>query len=939
VQAKKVLEAAGLRVEEAKTVPTGEPASLRRKIRDAKDTALAEAERIYTGVGQLVKRRDITDAIPAALDSADHTANNVAREYENAVRLTAGESGKTRREQRTTLTSANPMRDSGAVIGRFKMSDLTPAAQAKFQTLFRDYLAKHPGGPPIATRIDALRSATAQLINEGDLRADRLSYTFNDQAKAQLPVFMNQVDTAAAKARSDLKTAGWFERRILTKKLRFLQNLREEIREADRSWNDPTLRSTAIAAQREFDQIFQRGVDFGSKLHYDPDYAPGRYEGEFISEGKILFPGMNMLGGRWKSPKTFKNIYEAVNAGPYMSITRDIASMVGHRARQEERAIARKEWVSNMKNMTDPDSGLPVAADTIKDSNGDPAPPSTDYQVIYPFGWRKGIAVHRAWSGLVKTITGESKVTEFAPTRVLLELEQRLKHTLLVGDFFHLGRLSYYAASIMGRKAGFKGGLSAIDFREADLPRAVKQGLVSKQAADWVTERIPVNFGGRQVMFSRRQIADGFQRHGLNVGQIQDALYKDLTGKTPLVGPYNKWLFDSYTRGLMMESAVKEFERLNKAHPEIESRKLMRDIARDTNRFYGNIGRQGWFKSKTWQDISRMAFLAPQWVEGLVMKEAGTYKRAAYAATGARALGVVGGREGLPAMGTLGRGIGRGMLAMLAITQGINLITRGKPTWMNDEEGHKFDAWIPGGQHGFFLNPLSVFNELSHDLWRYGETKPKAWDAVNQIGSNKLSPFGRLLLVLHDSKSPTGEYQTTTSGVLGKAAEQLTPAPISFGKAAREIGHAVSPGTIAPNPPGAFQRQTMQWAGLKAEPGASASQRVSRMADRFKQANGIGQTGFQFETTDQPSYVKLRTALRNGDEAAATKILQQTGKTPAEAGKAMKLWVNRPWTGSKKGDRAFFATLTDKELETVSQAQLERQAILERFYDLLLSQP
>jgi hypothetical protein len=64
---------------------------------------------------------------------------------------------------------------------------------------------------------------------------------------------------------------------------------------------------------------------------------------------------------------------------------------------------------------------------------------------------------------------------------------------------------------------------------------------------------------------------------GANLGKIQDALYKDLVHKhdprqgpiraavsrtlDPTIGRYNRILFDKLTRGLMAESAVREFER------------------------------------------------------------------------------------------------------------------------------------------------------------------------------------------------------------------------------------------------------------------------------------------------------------------------------------------------------------------------------------------
>ena len=134
---------------------------------------------------------------------------------------------------------------------------------------------------------------------------------------------------------------------------------------------------------------------------------------------------------------------------------------------------------------------------------------------------------------------------------------------------------------------------------------------------------------------------------------------------------------------------------------------------------FGSIGRQGWVKSATAQDGWRLVGLAPQWFEGLVKKEVSP----------ARWL-MSGGTQ----HATATRAMVRGLAAMFALTQVVNLITRKKPTWENEEKDHKWDAdfgvvWV---------SPLSVFNELTHDILRLSETKPKVWDAIKQVGENKL---------------------------------------------------------------------------------------------------------------------------------------------------------------------------------------------------------
>src|SRR6185369_16876828 len=116
---------------------------------------------------------------------------------------------------------------------------------------------------------------------------------------------------------------------------------------------------------------------------------------------------------------------------------------------------------------------------------------------------------------------------------------------------------------------------------------------------------------------------------GLNATRITDALYRDAVQKIPFIGetwhkmlnPINRWTFDKITPGLIVEGAVRNFERMNAAHPDIPHSKLIRDVVTDINTYYGNMGRQGVFKNPVFRDLAQIFLLAPQWIEGLIGKE------------------------------------------------------------------------------------------------------------------------------------------------------------------------------------------------------------------------------------------------------------------------------------------------------------------------------
>jgi hypothetical protein len=331
-------------------------------------------------------------------------------------------------------------------------------------------------------------------------------------------------------------------------------------------------------------------------------------------------------------------------------------------------------------------------------------------------------------------------------------------------------------------------------------------------------------------------------------------------------------------------------------------------------------------------DLAETAFLAPRWVEGLIQKEV----RFASRATG---LSYLMGRRGPGYWGPIGEGMAKGLGAYFLATQAINLATKGHFTWDNEEEGHKMDAWIPAGDTGFWLSPLSVFAEVSHDVVRLTETKPRFWDAITQIGENKLGPIGKMMLILGTHKSPQGEQYSTTAGELKGAAQQLTPFPIAFGYPMRAAGHALLPEGIAPDAPqpGSFFRQMVAGAaGMKVEKGKTPLSQMSAKARDFAVQNGYNkETGWQEVMTDEPSYSKLRQALRNGDQKEAQHQWSELTKnrTPEQVLKAMKIWAKRPLTGSAAGERAFIWSLDTKDLERYSKANDQRMQELEKFYD------
>lgn len=817
------------------------------------------------------------------------------------------------------------------------------------------------------------RREAAIIYRAADGDKTRLNYTAPARgARPSVPSFEEYLRRAQARAENWASDPNPLKRREGRKDLQYLDHLRELMQYAKDHWDDTVFQNTAktFANEMQDELAYETANGFGTIEH--ENYTPGRYEGSFFNDNQITFPGRLLLGQNFKGPKSFQNLFHAISEGPFRMASLDLAELAEHRIAQGRKRVEMDVAFRAIKSMNDPVSNQPVAlapeAYTIPDPENPEAKitrwkvPSgkADYVLVYPREGARPLAVRRSYASLVKTLTAPS-IIEGTPgmpnekqlplVKEALVVNQMLKHgAILLWDSFHPGRIGQYVMAVNGIKSGYKGGYSALTFRPHELNDAVRKGLITKEAAEWAQG--PVDMGRGQSI-TRQQLLVHLVQSGLNAQKLTDALYKTAIENVPLVGkpyhnivaPYNNWLFNRFIPGVIAESAVNNFEKLRAGNPNVKLSDLTRDIVRDTNVFFGNIGRQGWLvKSKTGQQLMQLAFLAPSWQSGLFQKE---FRGAArLAGAGARAAGLdLPYRRGLPALGMLGEGIGKGLTAYIVGTQIANLATRGKFTWQNPEADHKLDAYIklPWMKHGVWLSPLSVFAEVTHDVIRLLGTKERTWDAFRQIGMNRLSPVGKMATILATGQSPSDQYYGTTPRLLWGAASQVVPlagaSPISLSVPARAAAHAIAPNYVAPNQPGAGLRQLLSaGSGTKTELEQTPLQQMQALTRKFIAQNGYQkETGWKEIQTDDPSYSKLRSAIRNDDPATANKMLKSLldKRTPAQIELAMKLWAKRPWTGSAQHDAELRFSLSPENENLMSNADAERMETLSKFYDLL----
>lgn len=916
---------------------------LKKKLAEGKEAVQGELARITSVTKTLLNRKEAKDVIYYTRDAADATAAIMGAHAGWDVKLASMDVAE--QAQRANV-EAKPY--------QLKKWTSLRKANREYKQQQKEALERREAAKAVIATGEVIRK-TVLPTGAGTNVTHKYLWTPNRRALADLKAKTEE----GIKSAKDLINKGDSMQKVVGMRwLKAAEKLKAEVEYAEAHWHEGLFQDTVRATRKAFHNQWDWERSQGITRTKDWNYVPGRYEGDVFDDNSVLFGGMSILGRNFRKPKIFKSYYHAIAEGPYIPVNYDVADLVNHRVRQGGLMASKNAWVNSMRQMKDPESGEPIIADPVKTSSGI-APPSLDYELLPLDNGRQIVAVRKGFSRDINNAIGESAIRKWPISRDALRFAQFLKHNgILIYDTFHPMRLGQYLFALTGTKGGYNAGWSALDMNPDQLKRvynangtvlreapAVEKGIISKEQADWATGSIEVKMGssGRTTKISRINLLNEMIRQGFNVGQHQDALYSEMKVHWPFLKEFNQHIFNRMTRGMMVEAAIRNFEKLQHKNPTASLEALSRDVVKDINIFFGSIGRQGWVKNPMISDLTQIIFLAPKWVEGLVQKEVRGMARVG--GTAASKVGLAGSyRKGLPTMGALGMGMAKGLAYYFALTQAINLITRRQLTFQNDEEGHKLDAWIPiGDGQGMWVNPMSVFAELSHDMLRLLETKDKAWDAIDQIGRNKLGPWGRMGVVLSRQTTPTGEKLTSTPELLWEAGKQLTPVPITLGKPVQESLHWLYPkgvsipvvgGAFEKPFPGSTERQGLaSFTGIKATASESAGQRISKMANHFMRQNDYQQEGMEFTPTTQASGSKLRSALRIGDKEKAAHLMDELSKKVGDEQvyKSMEAYARRPFTGNRRHEAEFLGGLTPKERELYSQARYERIVDLQNF--------
>jgi hypothetical protein len=257
----------------------------------------------------------------------------------------------------------------------------------------------------------------------------------------------------------------------------------------------------------------------------------------------------------------------------------------------------------------------------------------------------------------------------------------------------------------------------------------------------------------------------------------------------------------------------------------------------------------------------------------------------------------------------------------------INIGTRGKPTWENEEEGAgaKLSAWVPdvvGDGPGFFLNPLGLAAEISHLLMsKYERTGYTAAATREAIESRLSGPMRAADVYMTRSE---GGRALRGSEVWPAARRALVPVPIS-GRALAAAAEQVVTGENEEHFAGEFQKQLMASAGVKTDQAPSDEQRMRRLAQEFNREHGVQESAEFFAGDFTELTGALRRGNRNDIERAMTELL--TKRKPDDIIRHYQRWANGPFTGQRAREAQFLRSLGTEQRQTLAAALRSRSAL------------
>lgn len=385
---------------------------------------------------------------------------------------------------------------------------------------------------------------------------------------------------------------------------------------------------------------------------------------------------------------------------------------------------------------------------------------------------------------------------------------------------------------------------------------------------------------------------DGLLKGGVTLGgdyriQQEGLIGSALTRHVPLLGPvmesYHNWLFRDYIPRLKMTMALHALER-NKARyagtktPE----QIYHQTASEANAAFGEQNYIMLERSKTAQDIARIIFMAPDFLEA----------RGRFAGQALTKGGKNFGNEQRTALLL-------GALTMWVTARLLNKAVNGQ--W-HDEPENAFSIVHNGKSYGLRTVQGDIMHMLTKPVsfWLY-RLNPIYTRPALEIAAGR-DEFGRKRSV------PEAAWDTVSNIV-----------PISL-RTSRER-------SLAESMLNAFGINARRW---------NDTDKAFTLAKDWKAQHGIGERGEFIYDRDKDPLRPLKLALTSANEGAAVKelgkVIQSKAYTIPKLDEYFRRYAGMPFTGSKANDIKFKATLTDDQKQTVEAARQHKAAIAKLYF-------
>jgi hypothetical protein len=501
------------------------------------------------------------------------------------------------------------------------------------------------------------------------------------------------------------------------------------------------------------------GITYPEREGYVTHVLKSEPENAFVS----FFTGKAGGGGLsryFTKSREFNTLAEAINAGVDPASV-NIADLAQHRIASSRRLILNKALFNELKNIHD-QAGNPVLKGVFRH----PDPP---HSPVVPKGYELmnlngvEVAVHPAYSGLFKSLYGDSALRRTATGRTVMRAAGIAKSYTLAADTYHgfrgIKKGLFYGGK--GSRLGFKRGTTVYELSDEGLDTAVKNNEITQKQADWAK--------------SARPAIEEMMKNGLNVSKYADNLVGQMHVNFPGTGRLNDLIFNRVFRGAMIQASHANYLRNLSRFPELTKQQVARRTAKEMNEVFGNMMSQGILKDKTLQDSANLILLSPQWVESQV--------RAEFRGYGQMGNVIADASKGKFRVGTVAQGQATAVLAYLVGNQIINYATTGHSTFENDGWLNKMSAFLPVGDRGVYLNPFALSAEYADRFLtimdRQGEDSTVA-SVLSEMATSKLTGAAHSVVTLATQRDWRGR-KLEGSDVYLEAGKNLVPVPIGVG--------------------------------------------------------------------------------------------------------------------------------------------------------------